>query len=174
MWFNQDQVTHTVTFANGLCSIQLAPGDQGECSNDFFAVVGQYPYTVDGAVQASVNVSVYRRTVTLTARRHRIKQGTRLLLHGMLDYGVLGGSPPSFATRMPVTLLARHGRHHPFRRVVVSAKLKTRRSLPSGFRWQLSVRPKTTTTYIAEATSDPSYWQPAMSRPFTVVVRPSR
>ena len=174
LWLNQDQVTHTVTFANGLCSIQLAPGDQGECSNDFFAAVGQYPYTVDGTVQANVNVSVYSRTVTLTARRHTIKQGARLLLHGKLDYDVLGGSPPALVTRMPVTLLARANSHHPYRRVAVTAKLKTRRSLSSGFPWKLSVRPKKTTTYIAEATSDPSYWQPARSRPFKVVVRASR
>jgi hypothetical protein len=174
LWFNQDQVTHTVTFANGLCSIQLAPGDQGDCSNDFFASVGQYPYTVDGTVQASVNVSLYARTVTLTARRHRIKPGGRLLLHGILDYDVLGGSPPALATRMPVTLLARPDRHHPYRRVAVTAKLKTRRSLSSGFLWKLSVHPKRTTTYIAEATSASDFWQPALSRPFTVVVRRSR
>jgi hypothetical protein len=173
-WFNQDQLPHTVTFANGLCSVQLAPGDRGECSNDFFASVGQYPYTVDGTVQASVNVSLYRRTVTLTARSHTIERGARLLLHGTLDYDVLGGSPPVFETNMPVTLLARHDSHHPFTRVAVTAKLKTRRSLSSDFPWKLYVHPRRTTIYMAEATSSADSWQPAKSRPFKVVVRASR
>ena len=55
---NQDQVTHTVTFTNGQCSVQLAPGARGNCGNDFpIASVGEYPYTVDGTVQGSVIVS---------------------------------------------------------------------------------------------------------------------
>lgn len=170
VWINQDRVTHTVTFANGLCSFQVAPGEQADCSNDFFATVGQYPYTVDGTVQASVIVSLNPRTVTLTARHHTIKRGGRLLLHGMLDYAL--SSPPSFDTRMPVTLLARHDRHHPFKRLAVNAELKKRGT--SGFPWKLYVHPKATTTYIAEATSNASYWQPAMSRPFRVVVRANR
>jgi len=167
-----DQVTHTVAFANGLCSFQVAPGDRADCSNDFFASVGQYPYTVDGTVQASVVVSLNPRTVTLTARRHTIEQGGRLLLHGMLDYAVIG--PPVFSSRMPVTLLARPDRHHPFRRVAVIAKLMTRRSMSSGFPWKFYVHPKATTTYVAEANSNTDFWQLAVSRPFKVVVRASR
>jgi hypothetical protein len=166
VWINQDQVTHTVVFANGLCSFQVSPGGQSDCSNDFFGLVGQYPYTVDGTAQASVVVSLNPRTVTLTARRHTIEQGRRLLLHGKLDYAL--GSPPSFATRMPVILLARPDRHHRFKRVAVSAKLKKRG--PSGFPWKLYVHPKATTIYIAEATSGSDYWQPAVSRPFKVIV----
>lgn len=62
-WINQDQVTHTVTFANGQCSFQLAPGARGNCGNDFpLASAGQYPYTVDGTVQASVIVTLNPRT----------------------------------------------------------------------------------------------------------------
>ncbi len=34
--------------------------------------------------------------------------------------------------------------------------------------------PRATTIYIAEATSNTDFWQPAMSRPFKVVVRASR
>jgi hypothetical protein len=174
-WVNQDQVTHTVTFANGLCSFQLAPGERGECSSSsgFFASPGQYPYTMDGTFQGAVIVSPLppqTRTVTLTARSHTIKQGGRLLLHGILDYPI--GSPPDFYSRVPVTLLARHDRHHPFRRVAVTAKLKRRQS--AGFPWKLSVHPRRTTIYLAEAVSDPTHWQPARSRPFKVVVRPSR
>jgi hypothetical protein len=170
LWINQDQVTHTVTFANGLCSLRLAPGDRGDCSNDFFAAVGHYQYSVDGTVQASVIVSLNPRTVTLTARSHTITRGRHLLLQGTLDYPL--GSPPALYSRMPVTLLARPDRHHPFRPVAMTAKPKKRQ--PSGFPWKLSVHPRATTIYIAEATSDTSYWQPAMSRPFKVVVRASR
>jgi hypothetical protein len=72
---------------------------------------------------------------------------------------------------MPVTLLARPDRHHPFRQVAVIVKLKTRRSLSSGFPWKLYVHPRRTTIHMAEATSNADYWQPAMSRPFKVVVR---
>ena len=91
-WINQDQVTHTVTFANGQCSFQLAPGARGNCGDDFpLASAGEYPYTVDGTVQASVIVTLNPRTVTLTARRHTIKRDGRLLLHGILDYAL--GSP---------------------------------------------------------------------------------
>ena len=171
-WLNQDQVTHTVTFADGLCSFQVAPGERGLCSTESYAAAGQYPYTVDGA-QGSVIVSLNPRTVTLTARRHTIKQGGHLLLHGILDFPV--DSPPIFESKMPVTLLARHDSHHPFKRVAVAAKWKKRQGQGSGgFPWKLSVHPKTTTTYIAEATSAPDYWQPATSGPFTVVVRASR
>jgi hypothetical protein len=119
----------------------------------------------------SVSLSApQNRTVTLAANRHTIKQGGRLLLHGILDYPI--GSPPDFYSRMPVTLLARHDSHHPFKRVAVTAKLKRRQS--SGFPWKLYVHPKRTTIYLAEAVSDPTHWQPAKSRPFKVVVRPSR
>ena len=169
-WLNEDQVTHTVTFANGLCSFQVAPGDRGVCSDEFYASAGQYPYTVDGTAQGTVIVSLNPRMVTLTARRHTIGQGKHLLLHGMLDFPV--DSPPIFESKMPVTLLARHDSHHPFKRVAVTAKWSRREA--SGFPWRISVHPKMTTTYLAEATSASNYWQPAMSRPFRVVVRPSR
>lgn len=170
-WINEDEVTHTVTFANGLCSFQLAPGARGVCSTGWpFPSAGQYPYTVDGTFQGSVIVSLNPRTVTLTAKRHTIKEGGRLLLHGMLDFPV--DSPPIVESKMPVTLLARHNSHHPFKRVAMTAKWRKRQA--SGFPWKIYVRPRRTTIYIAEATSGADYWQPAMSRPFKVVVRASR
>ena len=52
---NTDSVSHTVVFANGLCSLELAPGANEGCP--FAFVVGQYPYTVDGTIQASVVVN---------------------------------------------------------------------------------------------------------------------
>jgi len=175
-WFNQAQVTHTVTFADGQCSFQVAPGERGSCSSNGgfpFISAGQYAYTVDGTSQGSVIISLNPRTVTLTARRHTIQQGGHLLLHGILDFPI--DNSPVFYTKMPVTLLARHDSRHPFKSVAVTAKLKKRLGQGSGgFPWKLYVHPRAPTTYIAEATSYTDYWEPAMSGPFTVVVRASR
>lgn len=172
MWINQDQVTHTVVFANGLCSLQLAPGQAGYCSNSFWAYVGQYPYAVDGTTQASVVVTPSPRTVTLTARSHLIRRGAHLRLHGILDFGSVGGNPPVQYSDMPVIVLARHDRHHAFQRIAMAAEPGRRKS--SGFPWELWLHPKTTTIYIAEATNQPDFgqfWQNARSRPFKVIVR---
>jgi D-glucuronyl C5-epimerase C-terminus len=172
LWTNQDQVTHTVAFANGLCSLQIAPGDSAQCGDDFFAQVGRYPYTVDGTVQASVIVRLNRRTVTLTARRHTITRGTMLALHGELFAAQSLPGPP----RQPVIVLARHDRQHAFRRVaVVRARSEVGRGRLAI--WRLRVRVRTsTTTYIAEAKSQPHsglYWQNARSKPFVVRGRPA-
>jgi hypothetical protein len=174
LWVNDDQVTHTVVFANGLCSLQVAPGERKYCSNDFFANIGTYPYTVDRTIQASVVVGLNPRTVTLAARSHTIMRGTALTLHGKL---VAAHYPPG-PSLQPVTVLARHGRGHPFRRIaVVHPKAEGR---PLQAIWRLRVGPRTDTTYIAEATYQPDsgrpspYWQNATSNPFKVAVRARR
>jgi hypothetical protein len=89
-------------------------------------------------------------------------------LHGILDYTT--GSPPVFYSDMPVIVLARHDRHHVFQGIATVAK-RVRRQSSGGFPWQLYVHPKATTIYIAEASSDGDTWQPAMTKPFKVVVR---
>jgi hypothetical protein len=168
LWTNQDQVTHTLVFANGLCSLQVAPGESGSCRDDFFADVGQYPYTVDGTVQASVVVVLNPRTVTLTARSHIISRGAPLTLHGELAASV----PVPAPSLQPVIVLARHDGNHAFRRIaVVHTKYGDglKRSV-----WHLRVRPGTDTTYIAEAKYQRDfgpYWQNATSKPFKVAVR---
>jgi hypothetical protein len=167
VWINQDQVVHTVAFANGLCALQVAPGETVGCSNGFAGFVGRYPYTVDGTVEATVVIVPESRAVTLTARRHRIEHGARLTLRGRVTLALL--SPPVPPSPQPVSVLARRDSGHPFRRVaVVVAK-------PHGLQllWQLRVRPRATTVYIAEANSQPrggQFWQHARSRPFKVVV----
>src|SRR3954465_4379970 len=115
VWVNQDSVTHTVVFSDGRCSLELPPGSGFlGCSTGFY--VGDYPYTVDGTIQASLVVVADWRTVTLRARSHRIHRGSVLTLHGKLAVG--SGSPPPFeGPRMPVTVLARPDRHHPFYRI---------------------------------------------------------
>jgi hypothetical protein len=166
-WINQDEVTHAVVFANGLCSLQVSPGETRSCSNGFSEVVGRYPYTVDGTVEASIVVVPEPRAVTLTARAHRIQRGTLLTLHGQVTVPVL--SPPTPPSPQPVTVLARLDSRHPFRRIAVVV------ARPHGWKllWQLRVRPRATTTYIAEANSQPTggqFWQHARSRPFKVLV----
>ena len=166
-WINNDSFPHTVVFANGLCSLQLVPGQAGNCTSAFWEYVGTYPYTVDGTTQASVVVTPSFRTVTLTARSHTIKPGARLLLHGTLGFY----EPSGLFFHMSVIVLARHDRHHAFQRIAMAAEPGKRQS--SGSPWQLHVHPTTTTTYIAEATEQPhagQFWTNATSKPFRVVV----
>src|SRR5438876_4787641 len=72
IWFsNTDTVTHTVVFANGLCSIEVAPGRRGQCTSGFFmSYVGDYPYAVDGTSQAHLVIEAVGRGVSLGARSH--------------------------------------------------------------------------------------------------------
>jgi len=173
IWFNQDTEPHTVTFADGRCSLELPPGSGFVgCPTGFY--VGDYPYTVDGTIQASLVVAADWRIVTLRARSHKIHRGAVLTLHGRLAVG--SGSPPVFeGPRMPVTVLARPDRNHPFHRIaVVTAKpLRSRDPAHAHSVWHLRVGPRTSTTYIVEANSQPAggqYWQQASSSPFRVRV----
>jgi hypothetical protein len=176
---NTDTVTHAVAFANGSCSIEVAPGSGGQCTNGFMnSYVGDYPYIVDGTSQAHLVIEAVGRSVSLGARSHSINRGSRLRLHGRLQEENSNWSPPSAGTEQPIIVLARHDRHHPFRRIaVVRAKLHpTPKSHvhPWGeLIWQLHVRPRARTVYIAEANSQPQggqVWQQAWSKPFKVLV----
>jgi hypothetical protein len=70
-------VTHTVVFANGLCSIDVAPASRGQCTSGFFmSYVGDYPYAVDGTSQANVVIEAVGRSVSLGARTHSISRGS--------------------------------------------------------------------------------------------------
>jgi hypothetical protein len=177
VWFNNDTVTHTVVFANGLCSIQVAPGAIGQCTNGYGGdYVGDSAYTVDNAFQASIVTVADSRSVSLSGRRHTIRRGSALRLHGRLqDYDL---SPPGAGPEQPIIVLARHDRYHRFRRIgFVTAKLHpTPKSQvhPWGeLIWQLRVRPRARMIYIAEANSQPQggqVWQQAWSKPFQVLV----
>lgn len=69
---------HTVVFANGLCSIQVAPGGFGQCANGYGGgYVGDYAYTVDNTFQASIVTVADGRSVSLHGRRHTIRLGAR-------------------------------------------------------------------------------------------------
>jgi hypothetical protein len=181
VWQNSDTVTHTVTFADGLCSIQVPPGATMGCRSDWD--VGKYGYTVDGTSQASLTYTPDPRTVTLTANSHTIQRGTHLHLHGFLSYGTEATNLPgvgAYFTFMPVTVLARHNRHQPFHQIANAAtgSLAFRLGDHTDFwPWWLDLHPKATTTYITEVNYQPDsgqVWQNAMSKPFTVVVRTKR
>lgn len=169
-WVNNDQVMHTVVFANGLCSLELAPGSEEGC--DFPLLVGQYPYAVDGTAQASIAVNALPpTTVTLIARSHTLAKAGHLRLHGRLNRSTSCG-PPIVTLRVPIVILARHNRHHPFRRLTT---VRSEARTPNGdFAWRLNLHPKAKTIYIAEVTYQPVGEQGqrlAWSRPFKVTLR---
>lgn len=175
LWHNSDTTTHSVAFANGLCSFQLAPGASGECPAGF-ENAGSYPYTVDGTIQAGLVVTATAPdTVTLTAGGHSLRRGASLRLHGTLAAYECCLPPPS-SVGLHVVVFARHDRHHPFRRLARGAP---GRDSVAGFHypWSLHVRPRATTIYIARVryvrggVQGP---QVAWSRPFKVRVRPAR
>jgi hypothetical protein len=179
VWFsNTDTVTHTVVFADASCSLQVAPVTRSLCtSDDFWDYVGDYAYTVDGTSQAQVVVEPVRRSVSLTARTHAVSRGSQLRLHGRLREENSNWSPPSAGAPQPITVLARPDPHHAYHRIaVVRATLHPRtKNAPFGeLLWQLRVRPRARTTYIAEANYQPEagqVWRVARSSPFTVRVR---
>jgi len=178
VWFsNADTVIHTVDFANGLCSLQVAPGDREQCANGFMGHVGDYPYTVDGISQAELVVEPVGRSVSLGARSHTIHRGNQLRLHGRLREENSNWSPPSAGIPQPIIVLARRNGHQPFRRIaVVTAKVhRPTKGAPFGESlWQVRVRPQRHMIYIAEANSQPKggqVWQRAWSKTFRVFVR---
>jgi hypothetical protein len=181
VWHNSDTVTHTVAFADGLCSIQVPPGATMGCPNAWD--VGRYAYSVDGTSQASITYTPDPRSVTLTASSRTIKRGARLHLHGLLGYATEATNLPgvgTYFTSMPVTVLARHNRHQPFHQIANAAtgSLAFRLGDRTDFwPWWLDLHPRKTTTYIAEVNYQPDsgqVWQNATSKPFTVLVRARR
>lgn len=169
---NTDTVTHTLSFANGFCSAELAPNASVSCGIPRY--VDDYAYTVDGTVGASVTVTPEGRDVTLTAQRHGFSHGARVLLHGTLAIANL--SPPAFyGPRMPVTVYALPKGHHLwYRLATVMSQPLAKPSLQAHSVWQLWVRPHGNTTYRVEATSQPEtgqYWENAQSRMFGLYLR---
>jgi hypothetical protein len=178
-------VPHTVVFANGLCSITLAPGQQGgpgvvangvehpECTDNFTFYVGSYPYTVDGKFTGTVVTRPLRRTVTLTAPRHGIRRGTSLTLHGRVSW--FDYNPMLQRPQFRVIVLARHDGEHIFK-PVTTGRLWSSQSYewPNGsisYSWKRQVHPGETTTYTAKVTGYQWFWSDATSRAFTVRVR---
>jgi plastocyanin len=172
---NTDSVTHTVVFANGLCSLTLSPGEQAgpgnelgpdnpDCNDNFTFGVGSYAYSVDGTHSGTVDTLPAYRSVTLEARTHALRAGERLTLHGRVAWD---NTCCEFATTVPfpVVVLARSAGSDSFK---VVAAVATR-----GL-WHVKVRPGVATTYIAKVSGQlpgALIWRQATSRPFTVRMR---
>jgi len=191
---NTDSVSHTVVFANGLCTLTLTPGEMGgpgvyvnglghpDCKKNFPRYVGSYAYTVDGKFAGTVVTTPLRRFVTLTARTHTIRRGTGLTLHGQVSTGGTCDpepGPSKYDPLPPAIVLARHDGRHPFQPIAtVRVKFRLGHGTVCGQRvkwvWKLKVQPAVTTTYIAKVTGQSprgQLWTKARSRPFTVRIR---
>lgn len=175
IWFsNTDTATHTVSFANGPCSLQLAPGTRGDCG--LLQYAGDYAYTVDGTTRAHVVLEAVGRSVSLTAGSHSVDRGSQVRLQGILEEADANWSPPHGGSPQPITVLARPDRYHAFHRIaVVRAKIhfRTKHDPFGTLLWQLQVQPRAKSIYIAEANYQPrggQVWQQAWSKPFRVRV----
>jgi plastocyanin len=183
---NEDSVAHTLLFyrharESGYCNLspagEPAPG-AAPCEGPVITAlkVGRYSYSVDGRFAGKVIVSALARSVSLTARAHSVRLGGRLTLHGQetFDNRTVSGVCVKGASEV-LRVFARHATSQPFKRIAV---LRAGHPRTSGhgvhgcsYRWQLEVRPGITTTYIVETDSGPWYKQ-AISKPFTVLIRP--
>src|SRR5262249_7103882 len=125
-------------------------------------------YRVEGNLGGTVVATPWRRSVTLKARTHTIRTGTRLTLHGRVNWKSPG---PRGARLFPVIVLARHDSKHPFERIA-TVPLRWGRTYLN--RWNHAVHASETTTYIAKVTGQlpqGQIWANATSRPFTVRVQ---
>jgi len=144
--------------------------------------VGTYAYTVDGKFPGTVVTAPVPRTVTLTARTHTIRRGTRLTLHGRVSWN--NENPVIDRNqRFRVSLLARHEGRHPFE-VIATARVRFGPGNGTNlgwirYGWKLELQPGATATYVAEVTTQLSHgprlphgqcqvWANARSGPFTV------
>jgi len=168
-FLNEDSAPHTVVFANGLCSLTVTPSRDLGCSDPATAYVGSYAYTVDGKSAGTVVTAPLRRSVSLTARTHSIRGGTRLALHGQVSVHCPGDCfAPSGRHHTSVVVLAGNDSTHSFRPV---ARVHPRYVAKVPGSWTLTVQPNATTTYIAKVTGQLPHgqiWTTARSRPFTV------
>jgi hypothetical protein len=171
---NTDTVAHTTTFANGLCSGDIAPDGQLDCG--FMPYVGKYAYTVDDTTQAEVIARPASRSVSLRASRHVVPAGTWVTLRGTLKNDTLSAPPgPGFA--QPIIIAGRPYPGHPHCRigVVMPTAYPPTKRFPFGLlRWHLRIRPRVGMTYVAVASYQPKggqVWKRALSKPFRVNVR---
>ncbi len=174
---NTDTVAHSIAFTNLSCSGEVAPNSHLICTIP--GQIGDYGYTVDGTTQASVNIVPESRAVTLRAKRHGVRLGAKMRLHGRLTAVVAGAPPSSYGPRMPVTVFGRPVGGHVWHRIaVVMAKPLKKAHFGSAYSvWHIWVRPRAGTTYRVEAKSQPKggqFWQNAQSKPFRVAVRHRR
>jgi hypothetical protein len=172
---NADTAAHSVAFANGLCSIDVAPGGQGQCTGKFGMYVGAYDYTVDGTSKAQIVIEAIPRSVSLKASRTTVRRESGLTLHGRLN-DIQFGSPPNAGSPQPVIVIARPYLGHPFHRVaVVMATVHQSPRSPFGeLLWHVRIHPRSGMTYMAIASYQPAggqVWERARSKVLRVNVR---
>jgi len=174
---NTDSVAHRVAFAVGNCSLTLAPGTTAWCHDGGPTRRGTYRYTVDGTFPGTVHVVGIFRSVSLTARTHTIRLGSRVTLRGRVTIGNEGA--PFCVPRYgePMLLLARHEPSQSFRRIAMFAiggRSESKRPVHNRctYNWRRKVRPGRSTAYVAKAFGGLFAFEPATSRPVTVQVRP--
>lgn len=172
VFVNDDSVSHSVDFANGQCSLDVAPGDNGGTIqtgvNACYPLnVGTNAYSVDGQFPGSVDVMALYRSVSLTGRTHTIRRGSRLTLHGELTYEPEGGEAASPTPPFPVVVLVRGKRQHAFHPLALVSATRMNGHLV----WRVRVRPRVQTTYVAELRADRDIWEKARSGSFTVRIR---
>jgi plastocyanin len=175
---NNDAVSHTVLFAHGRCSISVPPGGperfEHGCGHDFLQFRGSNSYAEDGSFPGKVNVVGFGRSVSLTARTHSIRLGGRVNLHGQLKFDL--GPDGSLCTEaFPLRILARQNPNQAFKRVAMFSVRPPKKNLKPthngcAYTWQLTVRPGERTTYVVEVNAIARLYEPATSRPFTVLV----
>jgi plastocyanin len=171
---NTDTVTHSVTFANGSCSVDVAAGSNAHCTGSFGSYAGDYDYTVDGTSQAQIVIQAIDRSVSLRAKRHSIRRGSHLTLHGQLEdaqFPFPCGTGPS----QRIIVIAHPYLRHPFHRVAVvrAVRHQPKRGC-AALLWHVRIHPRSSMTYIAIASYQPHggrVWERARSTPFRVNVR---
>ena len=178
LFVNTDSVAHSVVFAGGHCSFEIPPGEPTVGENPCeIASVHTYRYTVDGTFPGTVRVVGLPRSVSLTARAHTIKLGSRVKLQGRLAFDNMGAPFCASGNGGRVVLvLARHRPSDPFKRIAMfparGRYSKTAVNNRCTYRWQREVRPGISTTYIAKTFGWNFVYKPARTKPFTVLVRP--
>jgi hypothetical protein len=169
---NTDTLKHSVVFADGSCSVEVAAGGEAQCGGNFYPYVGEYGYAVDGTSKAELVVQAIRRTVSLRNTSTTLRPGSQLTLHGRLRDAQFP-FPCDAGEPQPIVVIARPYAGHPFHRVAV-VRATQPRSACDKLVWHVRIHPHSSMTYIAIASYQPHggrVWQRARSKPLRVHVR---
>ena len=176
-WMNRDAVAHTVTFLDGGCTFTVEPGGRGWCVGQAFPIyAGSYVYRVGDSDQIYAEIVIVRneRTVSMAASKKTVRAGRPVTLSGTVLAEAT--ADPGHGFPQVVTLLRREEgsrRFIPVRRIRsdiegAPAPGPSGRLLPRSA-WRITVRPRSTATFVARAADD-RVWDPAESRRATIHV----
>jgi hypothetical protein len=139
---------------------------------NFTFYVGTYPYSVDGKYAGTIVINPVPRSVTLTARTHKVRRGTQLRLHGVVQFGGNFGPGCCKTAPFPVKVYARYLGSPSLKQI---ATVHTSGDEAASY-WHVRVRPGVPTGYIAQISGQlpqGQIWtqQPSWSHPYTVRIR---